>query len=235
MSMNMPMNIYRYLRYIGLIGLILIAGCINVSEDIVLKLNGSGNLRLVYSIPEALMKDQQSLRNAMIQTGITFPLTEQDFNNQFTGLKGVDIKDVKTYTEKGYYVIDGRVRFKNIDDLKMNNIKFVLSKSNNNKELTISLINSMNKKQSLQQEKPRPHAGINYENILKGSLTNYGIKIDVNFPTEVISANGKIQSRDVKWDVPMNVFLNSEAKEMELKAVYSGNPTIFDRIKDFFR
>ncbi len=117
----------------------------------------------------------------------------------------------------------------------MNNIKFALKNSDNNKELVISLINSMNKKQSQQQAKPKPHVGVNYENILKGSLTNYGIKIEVSFPTEVLSSNGKIRSRDVTWDVPMNVFLNSEAKEMELKAVYSGNPTIFDRVKDFFR
>ncbi len=227
----------KNVNYIALMCLLLLTGCINVSENIVLKLDGSGSLRLTYSIPEALMKDQQGLHNAMTQTGIMFPLTKQDFSNQFAGLEGVEIKNVKTYTEKGYYVIDGRVKFKNINDLKTGNIIFVLKNSGSDKELIISLINSMNKEKEhvSVNNRTRPHGNMNYENILKGSLTNYGIKIDVSFPTDVLSANGKIQSRDVKWDVPMNVFLNSQAKEMELKAVYSGNPGIFDRIKDFFR
>ncbi|MCL4557341.1 MAG: hypothetical protein M1491_01660 [Deltaproteobacteria bacterium] len=229
------MKMKRYLRCVGVVGLISIAGCINVSEDIVLNLGGSGSLHLVYSIPEALMKDQQGLHNAMTQTGIMFPLTKKDFDNQFAGLEGVHVRGVKTYTDNGYYEIDGRVKFADINALKMSNVRFVLRKSGTDSELVISLINSMNKRQAPGQDKARPRAGINYENILKGSLTNYGIKIEVSFPTKVLSANGKIQGRDVKWDVPMNVFLNSEAKEMDLHAVYSGKPTILDRIKDFFR
>ncbi len=223
---------HKYLKYIVLLGLILIAGCINVTEDVVLKLDGSGSLLLAYSIPEALMKDQKSIRNAMLQTGIVFPLTKQDFNNQFAGLEGVDVQYTKSYTDKGYYVVEGKIKFKNINDLKMNNVTFALKSSDKNKELVISLINSMNKNQAPEKSSKQR---INYDNLLKGSLTNYGIKIKVSFPTDVISANGTIKNRDVKWDVPMNVFLKSEAKEMELKAVYRGQPTIFDRIKDFFR
>ncbi len=225
----------RYLRYICLIGLVFVAGCINVSEDIVLNLDGSGRLHLVYAIPEALMKDQQGLHNAMTQTGIVFPLSKKDFGSQFAGLEGVSVGNVKTYTDNGYYKIDGRVKFRDINALKMSNIRFVLKKSGADRELMISLINSMNEKQPSGQGKARSGTGINYESILKGSLTNYGIKIEVSFPTKVLSANGKIRGRDVKWDVPMNVFLNSKAKEMALDAVYSGKPTILDRIRDFFR
>ncbi len=221
---------HKYIKYSALIGLLLISGCINVKEDIVLNLNGSGSMHLAYYIPEALMKDQNSLRNAMAQTGIEFPLTTKDFNNQFAGLQGVKVKSVKAFTDKGYYIIDGMIGFSNINNLKMSNIQFNLKKVNKDNELIISLINSMNKK-----HEQTSGTKINYENILKGTLANYGIKFDVSFPTKVISANGNIQSRDVKWDVPMNVFLKSQAKEMELRAVYSGTPTFLDRIKDFFR
>ena len=220
----------KHIGYIALMGLIFIAGCINVQEDIVLKLNGSGSMHLSYSIPEALMKDQTGLRNAMVQTGIQFPLTAKDFNNQFAGLDGVKVKHVKIYTDKGYYVIEGRVGFRNINNLQMNALRFSLKKLAKNRELVISLINSMNKEQE-----PDSKSKMNYENVLKGSLSNYGIKLDVSFPTEIISANGNIHGRDVTWDVPMNVFLKSKAKEMELRAVYSGSPTFFDKIKDFFR
>ncbi len=220
----------KYIGYIALMSLVFIAGCINVKEDVVLKLNGSGSMHLAYYIPEALMKDQTGLRNAMAQTGIQFPLTAKDFNNQFAGLEGIKVKHVKIYTDRGYYIIEGRVGFKNINNLKMSTIQFSVKKLDKNKELIISLINSMNKKQE-----PDSKPQMNYENVLKGSLSNYGIKLDVSFPTDIISANGNIKGRDVSWDVPMNVFLKSQAKEMELRAVYSGSPTFFDRIKDFFR
>lgn len=220
----------RYVKYIALIGLVLLSGCINVKEDIVLKINGSGNMRLTYYIPEALMRDQNSLKNAMIQTGITFPLTTKEFNDQFAGLNGIKVKSVKAFTEKGYYILQGRINFANINNLKMNNVHFSLKKDGKDNELVISLINSMNKTQE-----PDKRAKMNYEGILKGSLANYGIKFNVSFPTKVISANGNIDGRNVKWDVPMNVFLKSQAKEMELRAIYSGNPTFFDKIKDFFR
>ncbi|MGB9735048.1 MAG: hypothetical protein ACP5JP_01930 [bacterium] len=220
----------KHIKYIVLAGLFLLSGCINVKENIVLKLNGSGSMHLAYYIPEALMRDQNSLRNAMVQTGITFPLTTKEFNDQFAGLHGVKVKGVKTFNEKGYYIVEGKVEFDNINNVQMHNMHFSLKKTDGNNELVISLINSMNKAQSA-NAKP----GTGYENILKGSLTNYGIKFDVNFPTHVISANGNIDGRDVKWDVPMNVFLKSQAKEMELRAVYSGHPTLWDRIKDFFR
>ncbi len=220
----------KYIKHIAFIGLVLLSGCINVKEDIVLKLNGSGSMHLAYYIPEALMKDQNGLRNAMAQTGIEFPLTEKDFDNQFAGLEGIKVKSVKVSTDRGYYIIDGRVGFRNINSLKMSNIQFTIKNINQNKELIISLINSMNKTQ-----KSNSKTQMNYDNVLKGSLANYGIKFKVSFPTDIISANGNIQSRDVTWDVPMNVFLKSQAKEMELRAVYSGNPTFFDKIKDFFR
>ncbi len=220
----------RYIKYAAFIGLILLSGCINVKEHIVLNLNGSGSMQLSYYIPEALMKDQNSLRNAMVQTGIEFPLTVKDFNEQFAGLKGVDVKKVSVSTDKGYYILDGRVKFRAIKDVRMNNVQFQLAAAGNNRELTISLINAMTRTQDTHTS-----ARMNYENILKGSLANYGIKFKVSFPTKVISANGNIQDRDVTWDVPMNVFLKSQAKTMELRAVYSGSPTIFDRIRDFFR
>lgn len=219
----------RHIKYIALFALFLLSGCINVKEDIVLKLNGSGSMHLTYYIPEALMRDQNSLRNAMTQTGITFPLTIKEFNEQFAGLYGVRVKNVKVYTQKGYYIVDGQVRFNDINNVKMNNMHFNLKKSGENKELIISLINSMNKGQTPSE---KPNTG--YENIIKGSLANYGIKFNVSFPTHIISANGNIDGRTVKWDVPMNVFLKSQAKEMELRAVYSGNPTLWDRIKNFF-
>jgi len=220
----------RYIKYIALTALVLLSGCINVKENIVLKLNGSGSMHLTYYIPEALMRDQNSLRNAMLQTGITFPLTTKDFSDQFAGLNGVKVKGVKAFTEKGYYILEGRVGFTNINNLKMNNVQFSLKKDGENNELVISLINSMKKTQETDKK-----AKVNYEDVLKGSLANYGIKFDVSFPTRVVSANGNIDGRNVKWDVPMNVFLKSQAKEMELRAIYSGTPTLFDRIKDFFR
>jgi len=226
----------RYFKYAVILGLIFfIAGCIKVNESIVLKLDGSGSMDITYYIPKVLMKDQRSLRREMTQTGITFPLTKGDFNKQFAGLEGIKVESVKTFTERGYYTIDGKVKFKNINRLKMNNIKFVLKNKDKNKELIIFLINSVNKKQALTSQKTTAKVNMDYKNILKGSLTNYGIKIDVSFPTKVLSANGNIKGRDVKWDVPMNVFLRSKAKEMKLKAIYSGHASIFDRIKDFFR
>ncbi len=220
----------KYFKYSVVAGLLLLSGCINVKEDIVLNLNGSGSMHLSYYIPDALMKDPESLRHAMVQTGIEFPLTVKDFNGQFAGLEGVAVKSVKASTDKGYYILDGTVKFRSLNDVRMNNVQFRITTVEHNRELTITLINSMNKPQGTHSQ-----SQLNYENILKGSLANYGIKFKVSFPTKVISANGNIKDRDVAWNVPMNVFLKSQAKKMELRAVYSGRPTILDRIKDFFR
>ncbi|MCL4479186.1 MAG: hypothetical protein M1381_08850 [Deltaproteobacteria bacterium] len=207
--------------------LIFMAGCINVNESVVLRLNGSGSMHVAYSIPEALIKDPQLLRNAMAQTGIVFPLTADELKKEFAGLRGVTVNSTKTSIKKGYYVVGGSVKFKNINNLATNNIKFVNHELNGNKELVIDLINTMNRSQ--ESKSPEPMM------IYRGSLTNFRIMIDVSFPTNVISSNGKINNRDVTWDVPMNVFLKSKAMTMELKAVYSGHPTIFDRIRNFFR
>jgi lipopolysaccharide export LptBFGC system permease protein LptF len=194
---------------------LLLIGCINYSEETWIHSDGSGKIAMEISTSEqfaALMAGQSG----------SDPFSPKELAQPFKGVKGIQLKNVKTFHKNGNIIAAVNFEFSSLD--AFNRIKngssspgflgqISLSKDKKGRFIFTRTIDKM----ELSQGKEKGEADSNDNlagNMSAALLSGYTWKYTVHFPAKVLNANTANdningQTNTVTWDLPLSDIVKS--------------------------
>ncbi|MCX7007421.1 MAG: hypothetical protein NTY53_09275, partial [Kiritimatiellaeota bacterium] len=110
-----------------LFGLLLMAGCVQIEQDLTLKADGSGTIRFAYAVPDAEQTMMQQAAREMLKHSMALggnsrlpqDMTDAEIKKQFEGFakQGVKLDQLTTERKPGRVIRRGVISFKNLEGL----------------------------------------------------------------------------------------------------------------------
>jgi len=198
------------------------SGCINISEQIKLKLNGSGKAKITWAYPlrfsSTLQKREQNL----------LPANKNEVKKLFPAHQRLIFSEISSQKSKTMSSITAELKFKRIEDLNHGGLSFSLQQKEDLWEFTIKI---EGKEHPPPKPKTRDKASAE---VMDKILESFGITVVVELPGVVEETNGEtLEAKKVRWKVPLKKLLELKKGEMlVLRATFS--PGFWDRLKSFF-
>ncbi len=193
---------------------ILLIGCINYSEETWINSDGSGKIIMEISTSEqfaALMSGQSN----------SDPFSQKELGQPFKGVKGIKLKNIKTYHKNGDVIAAINFEFSSLD--AFNHIKngssspgflgqIHFSKDNKGRLIFTRTIDKMELSQGKETNETDSN---NFTGDMSAALlSGYNWKYKVHFPAKVLGANTThdnidAQTNTVTWNIPLSDIVKS--------------------------
>lgn len=203
---------------------LLVAGCVNLDEEIWLSADGSGRAHIVYA------HSLQLLRTA-IPHGLgpkPIPLDPQELLGDLKDASGVTIDSAtQRLDEKGQRIIDARIRFRKIENLSDDRVRFEFSSRPDGHDFRITVLNT--DKSTLPVDEPG--GIISRRAIFLNMLSAYRLRFVVHLPGTIRSSNAAQRyGRTLSWEVPLKDLVSQDQVVLEAQVA----PSLWERIRGLF-
>lgn len=218
----------NFIKVVGLLMVLMIMGCIQIDQEITLKKDGSGSIRLHYAMNEMWVQQMQAMQQMaekMAQSSEKqgekeketmhseesnfLPFEEEEIKKDFAGLEkeGITLKYVKQYNKDNFEHVDLAFDFKDFNKLNKvgmfkNNQYELVKNASGNYELRFK---QQKEKGVREQEKDtaKPDEEVPMEGMdqmMAGFLKNMRISYVITVPTKIIKTNATtIEGNTARW------------------------------------
>jgi len=212
------------LSFAILITIFLIA-CIEVREEIKIKLDGSGEMKVYYRVSKMLYTNIEKGEFASV-----YPLTPRDIERAASKNPYIKLKKVSAETKGRDVYITTVLSFDRFDALTQPGSVYKLTEGDDYVEATIKIrVQPRRKKdeKELQQQ---------ITEMMVKNLEAYRNRITIRTPTQIIDSNADYwEKREARWEIPSSIFYTGADQDIVLWVRYRKNPSLWERVRDIFR
>ena len=206
------------------ITLFLIA-CIEVREEIKIKLDGSGEMKVYYRVSKMLYTSIEKGEMTSL-----YPLTPRDIERAASKNPQIKLKKVSA-EEKGRDVyITTVVEFEKFDALTQPGSVYTLIEGEDDVEVRIKI--------RVQPRKKKDEREIQQQitDMMIKNLEAYRNKITISTPTKIIDSNADYwEKREARWEIPSSIFYTGADQDIVLWVKYKKKPSLWERVRDIIR
>jgi len=206
------------------ITLFLIA-CIEVREEIKIKLDGSGEMKVYYRVSKMLYTSIEKGEMTSV-----YPLTPRDIERAASKNPQIKLKKVSA-EEKGRDVyITTVVEFEKFDALTQPGSVYTLIEGEDDVEVRIKI--------RVQPRKKKDEREIQQQitDMMIKNLEAYRNKITISTPTKIIDSNADYwEKREARWEIPSSIFYTGADQDIVLWVKYKKKPSLWERVRDIIR
>jgi hypothetical protein len=206
------------------ITLFLIA-CIEVREEIKIKLNGSGEMRVYYRVSKMLYTSIEKGEMTSL-----YPLTPKDIERSASKNPHIKLKKVSAETKGRDVYITTVLSFDRFDALTQPGSVYKLTEGEDYVEAMIKI--------RVQPRKKKDEKEIQQQitDMMIKNLEAYRNKITISTPTEIIDSNADYwEKREARWEIPSSVFYTGADQDIVLWVRYKKKPSLWERVRDIIR
>ncbi len=216
----------KKIRLIAVIFLtVFLIACIEVREEIKIKLDGSGSMKVYYRVSKMLYTSIEKGEMTSL-----YPLTPRDIERSAKNNPHIKLKKVFTETKGRDVYITTILDFDRFDSLTQPGTVYSLKEGEDYVEAMIKIRVQPRKKKEereLQQQ---------ITDMMIKNLEAYRNKITISTPTEIIDSNAdQWEKREARWEIPSSIFYTGAEQDIVLWVKYRKNPSLFERVRDIFR
>lgn len=195
----------KVLLVLSVIGL-LMTGCLDYEQKVVLKANGSGTMQITFSLDQSMME----LFASEMSEGDNAPFTKESVEKEMGDVKGVRVISAETNTKGGKYNMVINLAFDDINKLPkkwmFESMRF--SYKSDKGKMKWSQKYLLNNDQANMDEESMDMVS----SMMKGHYFTFIVEL----PSAVVSANqkGKINGNTVTWKIPLLKLIKKSSYNM---------------------
>lgn len=200
--------------------------CIEVKEEIKIKLDGSGEMKVYYRISKMLY--------ASIEKGemtSMYPLTPRDIQRAAANNPHIKLKKVSAEPKGRDVYITTFLSFDRFDALTQPGTLYKLEEGDEHVEATIKIRVQPRKKKKDEKEIQQQ-----IQEMIMKNISAYKNSVTISTPTEIIDSNADYwEKREAKWEIPSSIFYTGADQDIILWVKFKKNPSLWERVRDVFR
>lgn len=200
----------RLLTVAAMLALLAMSGCINYTEETVLQSNGSGRMKIQYSIEESMFAMMEQGED---QVENPFEFDKEKVKAQFDS-KNITVKKIDVFSEQGKRNVVIELAFKDIN--KLSEAKFFMDRQISfKKDKKGNLVYKMVVAGTADEPE---EAENDTAAMMQAMFAGYTFKFTTKMPAKVLEANGKINKNTVIWETPLPTAMKGMTMEAKIKA-----------------
>lgn len=205
---------------------VFLIACIEVREEIRIKLNGSGTMKVYYRVSKMFYTSLEKGEMTSV-----YPLTPRDIekaarNNPHIKLKKVDAE------QKGRDVyITTVLSFDRFDVLTQPGQVYKLIEGEDYVEAQIRI-----RMKPKTEKKDKREVQEQIQDMIMKSIETYKNRVVISTPTQIIDSNADYwEEREARWEIPSSIFYTGADQDLVLWVRYKKTPSLYERVRDLLR